>query len=272
MPRSQRRRRMQILFHAIMALIVLLPQLVQADNCGQLTLQSKANLYADLEADQALGMFYPAGLSLQIADIEGGMARVTWPARNGNPGGEAYLRSSSFNNEDFVTASRRCSVATSTPFFEPTANKSVHKAKGLVDVKINTQDEFSCLPAMVKNKLNEMQAMGWQITLMSAHRSKKDNARRGGARHSMHIQCRAADFLVSGVPISQVREYLVSSWTGGLGLYCSGRIHIDNGNHRMWGSMGDNCNAKEKAQYRDMRIRYYSKNRGQSGPSKASLR
>lgn len=124
--------------------------------------------------------------------------------------------------------------------------RAIKYRKSMGRVKIQTGDNYSCLPSSVKNQLKAMAQMGWEVHLMSAHRTSKDNHKRGGASGSLHIQCRAADFKVANVNKKTVENYLRANRIGGLGVYCSGRFHIDNGSVREWGG----CASKGRRRYR----------------------
>ncbi len=218
----------------------------EARSCGTLTVRSSANIYSDMEADNHLGFAYPPGFELKIANIEGGMARVVWRDGNGVEAGQGFVRRSSFDTNAFDQLVPECSQNEFIYPFERNdetiANPDDHDLHG---VNIRTSDNYGCLPPRVVAKLNEMVGRGWDVQLMSAHRSRADNARRGGARNSMHIQCRAADFIVNGVDRETVESYLLQSWSGGLGLYCSGRFHIDDGRHRIWGGCASSTNRSQ---------------------------
>jgi uncharacterized protein YcbK (DUF882 family) len=68
----------------------------------------------------------------------------------------------------------------------------------------------------------------------STHRSQGHNRRAGGARHSLHLSCRAIDFRVRS-RVRGVMAYLQSRpEVGGLKIYRNGIIHIDNGSRRSW--------------------------------------
>ncbi len=218
--------------------------------CGRLIVQSDAKIYSDSEADQELGFSYATGTELKITSIEGGMARVTWRAGENVPAGEGFIPRSSFAATDFDRVSGRCQrPAPIYPFVRENGQVVNPSSSVLTGVGIQTDDNYSCLPPVVLDKLNQMAARGWDVQLMSAHRSRTDNRRRGGATNSMHIPCRAADFIVNGVDRQVIEDYLLSTWYGGLGLYCSGRFHIDNGSHRIWGG----CTSATD------RRRYYSR-------------
>ncbi len=157
------------------------------------------------------------------------VGNVYWPAEDCGSRSTNYCTS---GNDQY----RLCSTVAGEGQMRGNEDGSISVTGGqLQGVNISTGDRHSCLPQAVKRQLNAMVAMGWEVNLMSAHRSRADNARRGGASGSLHIQCRAADFTVSNVPRHNVAAYLLANRIGGLGLYCSGRFHIDNGRRRMWG-------------------------------------
>lgn len=220
-------------------------------NCHdvRMTTQSSALLYTQ-PGGASLGLRYTSNTELRIDRLNGHWAQVTWS------NGSGWVRTNNFPPSQV----RRARSACHTPHISENRNIELAPDGSIVrpnsslvrsELIIATQDNYECLPPVVKEKLNEMVGMGWRVNLMSAYRSRRDNARRNGARDSLHIQCRAADFTVTNVSRREVENYLLGSWSGGLGLYCTGRFHIDNGNHRIWGS----CLTGEK------RRLYYSRSR-----------
>ena len=83
------------------------------------------------------------------------------------------------------------------------------------------------------------------VHIVSSYRSPKTNAMlvsrsSGVARHSLHMQGKAMDFFVPGVPLDKLREAGMRLQRGGVGFYpTSGSpfVHIDVGNVRMWPRM-----------------------------------
>ncbi len=77
---------------------------------------------------------------------------------------------------------------------------------------------------------------GRPVVVSSGCRSYSYNRRIGGARRSLHVGCRAADFKVVGVSKARLRRYVASlSGRGGVGSYCGRSIvHLDVGPVRSW--------------------------------------
>ena len=85
------------------------------------------------------------------------------------------------------------------------------------------------------------------IHIISSYRSpgtnemlRKRNASSGVARHSLHMQGKAMDFFIPGVPLERVREVGLRLQRGGVGFYpTSGSpfVHVDVGNVRHWPRM-----------------------------------
>ena len=70
------------------------------------------------------------------------------------------------------------------------------------------------------------------VSIESTHRTRGHNGRAGGAPHSLHLSCRAVDFRVRARSRG-VMAYLRSRpEVGGLKIYRTGIIHIDNGERR----------------------------------------
>lgn len=78
-----------------------------------------------------------------------------------------------------------------------------------------------------------------QIVFLSGYRTQKTNdmLRKkglGAARNSFHLQARAVDFVIPGVPVAQVAKYMNWLQVGGIGHYRNNFIHIDTGPERTW--------------------------------------
>ena len=86
-----------------------------------------------------------------------------------------------------------------------------------------------------------------QINIISSYRSPRTNAMLRGrsgssgvARHSLHMQGKALDFFIPGVPLDKIREAGLRLQRGGVGFYpTSGSpfVHMDVGNVRHWPRM-----------------------------------
>lgn len=93
----------------------------------------------------------------------------------------------------------------------------------------------SCLPSDLKRVLNEAAAKFGHLRINSTHRSHSHNRRVGGAPRSLHLECRAVDFAYHGSRRGALIKFLRNHGdVGGLGVYGSGHIHIDDGPHRTW--------------------------------------
>lgn len=62
------------------------------------------------------------------------------------------------------------------------------------------------------------------------------NTRGGGvARHSLHMEGKAIDIRIPGVPLSDLRDAAMAQQSGGVGFYPRDRfVHIDTGRVRYW--------------------------------------
>ncbi len=99
--------------------------------------------------------------------------------------------------------------------------------------RVNT----SCFPTQLRSILNKVRARyGTTAIVSSGYRSKKHNRRVGGARRSMHVQCKAADIRVPGVNKYKLARFLKTiPAAGGVGTYgCNGSVHVDIGPKRQW--------------------------------------
>ena len=76
---------------------------------------------------------------------------------------------------------------------------------------------------------------GAPLIIKSGYRTAKTNASiRGAARKSLHIQGRAVDFSIEGVPTSKLVAAAQAFGAGGVGYYRRGFVHIDTGPKRYW--------------------------------------
>lgn len=91
-----------------------------------------------------------------------------------------------------------------------------------------------CLPGDLTQVVAQVAERFGAVRIMSTHRSAARNRRAGGAPRSMHLSCRAIDFRVAAGG-RQVLAFLRDHpEVGGLKLYRSGLIHIDDGERRSW--------------------------------------
>ncbi len=79
------------------------------------------------------------------------------------------------------------------------------------------------------------------VRVISGYRSPKTNAAlrgkgRGVAKRSLHMQGRAIDLALPGVPTLEIRDAALKLARGGVGTYSkSGFVHLDTGRVRRWG-------------------------------------
>lgn len=105
-------------------------------------------------------------------------------------------------------------------------------AKGTITLRASAPT--NCLPGNLTQVVADLAAKFGPVSVESTHRTSGRNARAGGARHSLHLSCRAIDFRVR-TRTSGVMAYLRSrAEVGGLKIYRNGIIHIDNGERRSW--------------------------------------
>lgn len=93
-------------------------------------------------------------------------------------------------------------------------------------------------------KLTQIQAKlglrNSEIAVVSGYRSAKTNAMmrmrsRGVASNSYHIQGKAVDFFIQGVPLAKIKGAAESLRNGGVGYYPrSNFVHVDTGPVRTW--------------------------------------
>lgn len=82
------------------------------------------------------------------------------------------------------------------------------------------------------------QAWNWNhpIVITSGYRSPKTNSStEGAARNSLHLQGKAADLFVPGIPVDHIRRLGLHLQQGGVGFYPdNGFTHLDTGRIRSW--------------------------------------
>lgn len=72
------------------------------------------------------------------------------------------------------------------------------------------------------------------ITINSGYRTQRhNNSIEGAAKHSLHMQARAVDYSMNGVPLSLLRDMARYYAVGGVGEYPT-FLHIDTGRVRHW--------------------------------------
>ena len=105
-------------------------------------------------------------------------------------------------------------------------NKAIDMDRRLFDQLSKIQQTIGC------NK---------QIQIISGYRSPETNKMlrknsTGVAKKSLHMQGKAIDFRIEGVPLAEVRKAALSLKAGGVGYYPkSNFVHIDTGHFRTWG-------------------------------------
>jgi hypothetical protein len=78
------------------------------------------------------------------------------------------------------------------------------------------------------------------VIVSSGCRSSHGNRRAGGAKHSFHLSCEAADIKLSGISESTLlRTVRALPGRGGVGTYCwNSVVHVDVGPRREWHAGG----------------------------------
>jgi hypothetical protein len=93
-----------------------------------------------------------------------------------------------------------------------------------------------CLAKPLRAVLAEVAANFGPLRVNSTCRSKRHNAKVGGAKRSYHLTGNAVDFRISGA-VQPVLDFLTGKRTvGGLKHYGFGVFHIDTGPRRTWGN------------------------------------
>jgi hypothetical protein len=101
---------------------------------------------------------------------------------------------------------------------------------------INWTASANCLASPLRSVLAEVAALFGAVQVNSTCRSKRHNARVGGASRSYHLTGNAVDFRVTG-NIKAISQFLLGKRTvGGFKHYGFGLFHIDTGPRRTWNS------------------------------------
>lgn len=80
-----------------------------------------------------------------------------------------------------------------------------------------------------------------EFHIISAYRSPETNSRlrsnsNGVAKHSLHLEAKAIDIRIPGIPLADVRRAALAMQSGGVGYYPkSDFVHVDTGRVRQWG-------------------------------------
>jgi hypothetical protein len=91
-----------------------------------------------------------------------------------------------------------------------------------------------CLASSLRSVLEQVAANFGPLRVNSTCRSRRHNARVGGARHSYHLSGHAVDFRVSGNARRVISFLRGNGAVGGLKHYGHGLFHIDTGPRRSW--------------------------------------
>lgn len=96
--------------------------------------------------------------------------------------------------------------------------------------------DTSCFPSQLVRILRDTEKrFGRKVIVTSGYRSPRHNKRVRGARHSQHMNCKAADIRVPGVSKDKLYAYLLRHpKRGGVGIYGSQWVHIDVARQRTW--------------------------------------
>lgn len=97
--------------------------------------------------------------------------------------------------------------------------------------------DVRCLRPQLVSMIKQLEShYGRPVVVTSGYRNPRHNRVVGGARHSLHTLCAAADIQIEGVSKWQLADYLRSiPGRGGVGTYChTESVHIDLGSERDW--------------------------------------
>lgn len=125
----------------------------------------------------------------------------------------------------------------SLPSHPPIGGRSLRGFEVLVGqggITLRASAPAGCLPDELTAVIADVAGRFGAVSVESTHRNRGRNRRAGGARRSLHLECRAIDFRVRAKS-REVLAYLRGlPEVGGLKVYRNGIIHIDNGERRSW--------------------------------------
>lgn len=99
---------------------------------------------------------------------------------------------------------------------------------------LNLYDQLLILQKMLKTTE--------PVHILSGYRTPETNAKlrarsSGVAKYSLHMEGKAADIYIPGIPVKTLQRAALSLNVGGVGLYSkSNFVHVDTGHIRHWGS------------------------------------
>lgn len=94
-------------------------------------------------------------------------------------------------------------------------------------------DTKSCVPRRLKRVLNHTSRKFGKITVTSTKRDRGENRRKGGAKNSFHLKCKAADFTINANRKDVLKFLKNHDGVGGYSSYTR-HYHIDTGPRRTW--------------------------------------
>ncbi len=118
------------------------------------------------------------------------------------------------------------------PAIADPATERLDRLRTKIRFQPNVRDD--CLPDKLMGVIYELAEKFGDVRIASTHRDPRRNARVGGARHSLHLDCRAIDFMTSGKPRNVIEFLKNHADIGGYKRYPRGHYHIDNGPRRTW--------------------------------------
>lgn len=146
-------------------------------------------------------------------------------------------------DEGFVPPAQYVSLPSRDEMNDPETTGSLPSARTLSGfaslvsqgaITLRASAPTNCIPGNLREVVASVAAKFGPVSIESTHRNRSRNGRAGGARHSLHLACRAVDFRVRA-RVRGVMAYLYSHpQVGGLKMYRNGIIHIDNGERRSW--------------------------------------
>lgn len=107
------------------------------------------------------------------------------------------------------------------------------RAKKSTSMDVNLYDQL----LLIQRAFGEKEP----LHVLSGYRTAETNAKlrsrsNGVAKNSLHMEGRAADFYIPGVPLRKLQKAALDLSAGGVGIYSnSSFIHVDTGMVRSWG-------------------------------------
>ncbi len=109
-----------------------------------------------------------------------------------------------------------------------------HRANRVKAIDVKLIDHLYILVSSLETEERVHVLSGYRTPETNAALRKRSN---GVAKYSLHMEARAMDINIPGVPAKAIQQNAIAMKAGGVGYYANaGFVHIDTGNVRNWQS------------------------------------